>query len=186
VTIRRQLVVPSISSDDDLPSVKHDTRIDLNPDDVGILYTQEPTLVSNLPPSSLPPYIMSRQRVGVGRGKVLIPNPKYKRKDRTESTSSNPTLRVQRHHPPPKIRGPPGTMDFTDDDMEEEKEELSDELVASLKQKITALEEQVAELHLAVYDQQHNFGVLRKVTTSKLKHFTKALGDPSLYNASSP
>jgi hypothetical protein len=45
-------------------------------------------------------------------------------------------------------------MDFTNDDMELEKEEeLSDELVGSLKQKITALEEQVTELHLAVYDQ---------------------------------
>jgi hypothetical protein len=29
-------------------------------------------------------------------------------------------------------------MDFTDDDMEEEEEELSNKLVASLKQKITA------------------------------------------------
>jgi hypothetical protein len=29
-------------------------------------------------------------------------------------------------------------MDFTDDDMEEEMEELSNKLVASLKQKITA------------------------------------------------
>jgi hypothetical protein len=29
-------------------------------------------------------------------------------------------------------------MEFTDDDMEEEKEELSDEPVVSLKQKITA------------------------------------------------
>jgi hypothetical protein len=46
-------------------------------------------------------------------------------------------------------------MDFIDDDMEKEKEkeEISDELLASLKQKITALEEQVTELHLAVYDQ---------------------------------
>jgi hypothetical protein len=35
-------------------------------------------------------------------------------------------------------------MEFTDDNMEEEKEELSDELMVSLKQKITALEEQVA------------------------------------------
>jgi hypothetical protein len=30
-----------------------------------------------------------------------------------------------------------------------------------------------------VYDQQDDFGVLRKATTSKLKHFAKALGDPS-------
>jgi hypothetical protein len=30
-------------------------------------------------------------------------------------------------------------------------------------------------LHLAVYDQQDDFGVLRKATTSKLKHFAKAL-----------
>jgi hypothetical protein len=43
-------------------------------------------------------------------------------------------------------------MEFSDDEVEEE-EELSNELVASLKQKITTLEEQVAELHLAVYDQ---------------------------------
>jgi predicted trehalose synthase len=77
-------------------------------------------------------------------------------------------------------------MEFTDDDMEEEKEELSNELVASLNQKITALEEQVAEMHLAVYDQRDDFGVLRKATMSKLKHVAKALGDPSLYNAPSP
>jgi hypothetical protein len=51
-------------------------------------------------------------------------------------------------------------MEFFDDNMEEEKEELSNELVASLKQ--------VDELHLAVYDQHDNFGVLRKATTSKL------------------
>jgi hypothetical protein len=77
-------------------------------------------------------------------------------------------------------------MEFTNDDMEVEKEELSNELVASLKQKITALEEQVVELHLAVYDQHDDFGVLRKATTRMLKRFTKALGDPSLYNAPSP
>jgi predicted nucleic acid-binding Zn-ribbon protein len=80
----------------------------------------------------------------------------------------------------------PGTIEFTNDDMEEEKEELSDEIVASLKRKITSLEKQVAELHLAVYDQQDDFGVLRKATTSKLKRFAKALGNPSLYNAPSP
>jgi hypothetical protein len=68
-------------------------------------------------------------------------------------------------------------MEFFDDDMEEE---LSNELMASLKQKIMALEEQVAELHLAFYDQQNDFGMLRKATTSKLKCFTKALGNPSL------
>jgi hypothetical protein len=45
----------------------------------------------------------------------------------------NSTLRVQRRHPPPWIWGPPRMMEFTDDDMEEEKEELSDELMASLK-----------------------------------------------------
>jgi predicted trehalose synthase len=77
-------------------------------------------------------------------------------------------------------------MELTNDNMEEEKEELSDELVASLKQKITALGEQVTELHLADYDQQDNFGVLHKATMSKLKCFAKALGDLSLYNAPSP
>jgi hypothetical protein len=70
--------------------------------------------------------------------------------------------------------------------MEEVNEELSNELVVSLKQKITALEEPVAELHLAVYDQHDEFCVLRKVTTSKLKHFAKALCEPSLYNTPSP
>jgi hypothetical protein len=125
------------------------------------------------------------QRVGAGYGKVLIPNPNYKGKGRIESTSSDPTLRVQRHRPPPKICGPLEMMEFTDDDMEE-KEELSTELVVSLKQKITALEEQIAELHLVVYDQNDVFGVLHNATTSKLKRFAKALSDPSLYNASSP
>jgi hypothetical protein len=77
-------------------------------------------------------------------------------------------------------------MEFTDNDMEEEKEELYDELAVSLKQKITALEEQAMELHLAVHNQQDDFGVLRKATTSKLKRFFKAFGDPSLSNAPSP
>jgi hypothetical protein len=39
---------------------------------------------------------------------------------------------VQRRRPPPKIRGPPEMMEFTDDDMEE-KEELSNELMTSPK-----------------------------------------------------
>jgi hypothetical protein len=65
-------------------------------------------------------------------------------------------------------------------DVEEEMDELSNELVAPLKLKITALEEQVAELHLAVYDQHDDFGLLHKATMSKLKHFAKALCDPSL------
>jgi hypothetical protein len=75
-------------------------------------------------------------------------------------------------------------MEFSNDDMEE-KEELSNELVVALKEKITALEEQVAVLHLAVYDQKDDFGVLRKATTGKLKRFTKVLGDPTLYDAPS-
>jgi hypothetical protein len=40
---------------------------------------------------------------------------------------------VHRHCPPPKISSPPGMMEFTDNDVEEEKEELSDVLVVSLK-----------------------------------------------------
>jgi hypothetical protein len=178
-------VVPSSSSDDDLPLVKLDARVDLNPGVARIRCTQKPALMSDLPPPSPPPYIVSVRWVGVGRGKVLIPNPEYKGKGRTESSSSNPIPRVQQRPPPPKICGLLKTMEFTDNDMEE-KEELSDRLVAFLKQKITALEEQVTELHLAVYDQQDGFGVLRKASMSKLKHFTKALGDSSLNNAPSP
>jgi hypothetical protein len=68
-------------------------------------------------------------------------------------------------------------MEFSDDDVEEEKEELSNKLMASLKQKIIALEEQVSELHLAIYDQKDDFGVLRKATMNKLKCFAKALGN---------
>jgi hypothetical protein len=86
---------------------------------------------------------MSGQRVGVRHNKVLIPNPEYKGKCRTELASSNPKPRVQRRPPSPKICDPPKMMEFIDIDMEEEKEELSNELVAFLKQKITALEEQV-------------------------------------------
>jgi hypothetical protein len=39
VTIRRQLVVPSSSSNDNLPLVKHDARVDLNPGGARIRYT---------------------------------------------------------------------------------------------------------------------------------------------------
>jgi NAD(P)H-flavin reductase len=142
--------------------------------------------VLDSPPLSLPCYIVSVQRVGAGCGKVLIPNPDYKGNGHTESALSNLTLRVQRRRPLPKICGPPGMMEFTDNNMEEEKEEFSNELVATLKQKITALEEKVAMLHLAVYDQHDDFDVLRKAIMSKLKRFAKALDDPSFYNAPSP
>jgi hypothetical protein len=186
VIAQRQLVVSSSNSDDDLSLVKHDARVDLNPSGTRIRYTQEPALVSGSPLLSPPHNIVLGQWVGVGYDKVLIPNPDYKGKGCTESASSTPTPRVQQRRPPPKIRSPPRTMEFTDDDMEEEKEELSNELVVHLKQKITTLEEQVAELHLTVYDQQDDFGVLCKATTSKLKRFAKALGKPSFYNAPSP
>jgi hypothetical protein len=142
--------------------------------------------MSDSPPSSPPPHIMLGQWIGVGWGKVLISNPEYKGKGHTELTSSNPTPWVQQRRPPPNIRGPPEMMQFTDDNMEVEEEEHSNELMASLKQKITTLEEQVIELHLLVYDQQDGFGVLRKATMSKSKCFAKALGDPSHYNAPSP
>jgi hypothetical protein len=125
-------VVPSSSSDDDLPLVKHDARVNLNPGGVRIRYTQEPALMSDSPPLSPLPYIVSGQRVEVGRDKMLILNPEYQGKGRIESASSNPTPRVQRRPTPPKIRGRPRTMEFTNDDMEAE-EELSNKLVASLK-----------------------------------------------------
>jgi hypothetical protein len=59
--IRCLLVVPLSNSDDDLPLVKHDARVDLNPTGVRIRYTQEPALMSDSPLLSLPPYIVSRQ-----------------------------------------------------------------------------------------------------------------------------
>jgi hypothetical protein len=67
----------------------------------------------------------------VDHSKVLIPNPKYEGKGRTELASSNPTLRLQRHTSP-KIHSLPEMVELFDDE-EEEKEELSNELVASLK-----------------------------------------------------
>jgi hypothetical protein len=94
VTIRHQLVVLLSSSDDEFPLVKHDARVDLNPDGARFCYTLEPAFMSDSPPSCWPPYIVSGQQVGVGRSKVLIPNPEYKGKDRTESASSNSTSRV--------------------------------------------------------------------------------------------
>jgi hypothetical protein len=153
--------------------VKHDARVDLNPIGARIRYTQEPALVSDSPPLSLPPYIVSGQWVGAWYGKGLIPSPAYKEKGHAESASSNPTPRVQRRRPPPKICGLPGMMEFSDDNVEEEKEELSNKLMVALKHKITALAEQDAELHLAVYDQKDDFGLLRKATTGKLKRFSK-------------
>jgi hypothetical protein len=39
ITIRRQLVVPSSSNNDDLPLVKHDAWVDLTPSGARILYT---------------------------------------------------------------------------------------------------------------------------------------------------
>jgi hypothetical protein len=166
--------------------VKHDARVDLNPNGARIRYTQEPALMLYSPPPSLPPYIVLEKQIGVGYGKVLILNPTYKGKGHAKSASSNPTPRVQWCCPPPKIYALPGMMEFFNDDVEEEKEELSNELVAALKQKITALDEQVAEWHLVVYDRKDDFGVLHKATTGKLKRFAKVLGDPSLYDAPSP
>jgi hypothetical protein len=49
VTIRHQLVVPLSSRNDDLPLVKHDTWVDLNPIGTSIRYTQEPSLASHSP-----------------------------------------------------------------------------------------------------------------------------------------
>jgi hypothetical protein len=121
-----------------------------------IRYTQEPALMSDSPPPSLLPYIVLGQWVGARYGKVLIPNPTYKENGHAQSASSNPTPRVQQCRSPPKIFGPSGTIEFSDDDLEE-KEELSNERVGASKQKITALGEQVAELHLAVYDQKDDF-----------------------------
>jgi hypothetical protein len=57
VTIRCQLVVPSSNNNDNLPLVKHDAWVDLNPAGVSIRYTQGPALMSDLPLPSLPPYI---------------------------------------------------------------------------------------------------------------------------------
>jgi hypothetical protein len=94
-TTRCQLVVPSSSSNDNLSLVKHDTWVDLNPGGMRILYTQESALVTDSPLPSPPCYIVSRQRVGAGYNKVLIPNTDYKGKGHTESAPSNLTPRVK-------------------------------------------------------------------------------------------
>jgi hypothetical protein len=66
VTVRRQLVEPSSSSNNDLSLVKLDVWVDLNPGGARIRYTQEPALVSDSPLSSLLHYIGLGQQVGVG------------------------------------------------------------------------------------------------------------------------
>jgi hypothetical protein len=96
-----------------------------------IRYTQEPALVLDSPSQSQRPYIVLGQWIRVGHNKVFIPNPEYKWKGHTESASSNPTPRLWRRTLP-KICDVPGTLEFFDDN-EEEKDELSNELVASLK-----------------------------------------------------
>jgi hypothetical protein len=184
VTVQCNMVVHSGSSDGDLPLVRHNARVDPNLGGVRICYTQETMLLAELPPSSPPPYIVVGWQTGVGHGKVLISNLDYKGKDHSESISSNLEPRME-WRCPPKILGPLGMMEFSDDDIEEEKHEASDEFVVTLKQRIAALEEQVVELHLMVYEQKDDFDVLRKATTSKLKRFAKALGDPLLYNTPS-
>jgi hypothetical protein len=88
VTICCALVINS-SNDNDLLLVKHDTRVDRNHGGARIHYTQEAALAES-PPCCPPPYTMSRQRTGVGYGKVLIPNPDYNGKDHTELILSNP------------------------------------------------------------------------------------------------
>jgi hypothetical protein len=80
--------------------------------------------VSDPPLLSPPCYIVLEDWVAVGHGKVLIPNPEYKGKVHTDLASSKSTPRVQRHRLPPKISGLPGMMEFSNDDMEEVKEEL--------------------------------------------------------------
>jgi hypothetical protein len=59
VTVWRQLVAPLSSNDDDLPLMKHDARVDLNPGIAVIRYTQEPALMSDLPPPCPLRYIVS-------------------------------------------------------------------------------------------------------------------------------
>jgi hypothetical protein len=59
VTVQRQLVVRSSSSNDDLPLVKHNARVNLNPGGMRIRYTQEPALMSDWPSLSPPHYIVS-------------------------------------------------------------------------------------------------------------------------------
>jgi hypothetical protein len=121
VTIQRNLVVNSSSNDDDLPLVRHDGRVHLNPGSVKIHHIQEPALLAESPLHSPPANI--------------------------ESILSNPAPRMERQHPP-KIHCPLGTMEFNNGNIEEEREEPSGELVATLKQKIVAYEYQVTELHL--------------------------------------
>jgi hypothetical protein len=50
ITIRCQLVVPSSSSDNNLPLVRYDARVNLNSGSARIHYTQEPALMSDSPP----------------------------------------------------------------------------------------------------------------------------------------
>jgi len=187
VITQGKLLIDTADSDNDYPLAKHDARVDLNPSGARIRYTQESALLVESPPASPLPYLIKGQRNSMGYGKVLVPNPDFTGKAHTESSSSAPVPRVAQHRRPAAIRGPPRMMEDSDeDDTEEEKEEHSSELVAALRQKITALEEQVAELHLAVYDQKYDLGILRKATTSELKRFAKALGDLSLYDAPGP
>jgi hypothetical protein len=88
VTVWRNMV-HSGSDDDDLPLVRHDARVDLHTGGARICYTQEPTLLAELPLSSPPPYTVEGRRMKVGHCKVLIPNPNYN--GRVTWSQSHPT-----------------------------------------------------------------------------------------------
>jgi hypothetical protein len=64
-------------------------------------------------------------------GKVLILNPDYKGKGHMESISSNPARRMEQCCPP-KIYGPSGMMEFSDDNTKEEKDAPSDKFMVTL------------------------------------------------------
>jgi hypothetical protein len=89
VTIPRNLVVHSDSDNNDLPLVRHDAQVDLNPDGARIHYTQEPVLLVESPMSNPPPYIIAGHRTGVGLGNYLFQTPIIR--ERVIRSQSDPT-----------------------------------------------------------------------------------------------
>jgi hypothetical protein len=116
VTVCCNVEIDNGSNNDDLPLVRHNARVDLNPGGARICYTQDRMVDRTV------------------YDNVLVLNHNYKGKECAELTSSNPAPKVQRRCPPAKIRAPPGIMEFNNNnDTEEEKDKTPGELVATLK-----------------------------------------------------
>ena len=120
---------------------------------------------------SPPPFVIRGHRTPTGYGKVL-----YKRADpamATESAASALPVRRRLASPPP-IRGPPGQMEFSDDD-ESEQDVLRRTLKGVVK-RLESVEDRLGEEHMRRETLEDDVEWLRKGFGAKLKRIADASG----------